>query len=659
MSALFSSRLLALSQSRYFILWAIFISALVTFAATRTILAFISPDSSELSALSIIRIYGIGVIYDAAFFAYALIPVSLYLLLMPNRLWRSRLNRLFVHLTCFAAVYGLLFIIVAEILFWLEFSVRFNFISVDYLVYRREVTNNIAESYPLILILSAIFFMAAIIYWKLFPHVRKATHQEESFRRRALITSLLWLLPLSAYAGIDQNIMHTSANNYQNELSGNGPYQFFAAFRNNELDYYQFYTTMDDKLASSVLRDEVRENNSEFLDNKQFDIKRSIHAAGKTEKHLNIVLVMVESLSADFLGIFGNQKGLTPNLDSLAQDSLLFERLYATGTRTTRGLEAVTLSIPPTPGRSIVKRLGNESNMWSLGNVLQQKGYETRFIYGGRGYFDNMNAFFSGNGYGIIDQSSVAEEEIGFENAWGMADEYLYNQAIKTADTIHQQGKPFFFHLMTTSNHRPYSYPENRIDIPSGSGRDGAVKYTDWAIGDFLQQARNKPWFNDTVFVIVADHTSGSAGKSTLPVNNYHIPMMFYSPANIPAGRINKIVSQIDIAPTLLAMLDMNYVSNFFGKNIFSMRADEERALIGNYQHLGLYKQGLLSIISPQQKLTLQIEPESGDPVIVNAPRDDPFMLRNMVYYQGASYTYSHHLNAWNTTQDPRTIALK
>jgi phosphoglycerol transferase MdoB-like AlkP superfamily enzyme len=296
--------------------------------------------------------------------------------------------------------------------------------------------------------------------------------------------------------------------------------------------------------------------------------------------------------------------------------------------------------------------------MWSLGNVLRSRGYETAFIYGGRGYFDNMNTFFSENGYEIIDQASTPSDEIGFTNAWGMADEDLYTQAIKAADRLHQQGRPFFFHIMTTSNHRPYTYPDNRIDIPSGENRAGAVKYTDWAIGDFLSRARGKPWFSDTLFVFVADHTAGSAGKTELPPAQYHIPLLVYGPANIEPGRIARISSQIDLAPTLLAILGMEYDSFFFGKNILAMTAGEERALIANYQHLGLYVQGQLSVNSPLKKLTLQVNPESRVPVIREVETDNPLMRRNIAYYQGASYIYDHHLNDWTADGNSRSAAV-
>jgi phosphoglycerol transferase MdoB-like AlkP superfamily enzyme len=277
--------------------------------------------------------------------------------------------------------------------------------------------------------------------------------------------------------------------------------------------------------------------------------------------------------------------------------------------------------------------------------VFDTKGYKTTFLYGGHGYFDNMNEFFSSNGYSIIDETNMPDDAVTFSNAWGVSDEDLFNTTIKAANRAEEQGTPFFFHLMTTSNHRPYSYPSGRIDIPSGTGRNGAVKYTDWAIGDFIAKAKKTTWFKNTVFVIVADHCAGSAGKTALPINKYHIPLFIYSPAHFSAKRIQQISSQIDIAPTLLALLKINYHSYAFGKDILSMHADEERALIGNYQHLGLYKKGKLAILSPQKKISKQINPETENPTVMTLTEPDTLTKEAIAYYQGASYIYHHRMN--------------
>jgi len=619
--------------------------SLAYFTLTRVLLLALSYADAELSPVVVERIFGIGLIYDLAFYAYALIPFVLYLLLCPNRIWHSRFNRGLVHLVAFAVLYGLGFIAVAEWLFWDEFGVRFNFISVDYLVYRREVTDNITQSYPIPLYLSLILLLTLLVYWRLRPALNRLFSAKESFRRRLTYAGGLLLLPLLAFFLVSQDLRALSTNRYQNELAGNGPYQFFNAFRDNELDYYQFYRTLPDAEASALLKQEI-EGLEPTAGSGLFDIVRDIDNPGE-EKRLNVFLIMVESLSAKYLGVFGNEEGLTPFLDGFAGESLLFTNFYATGTRTTRGLEAVTLSIPPTPGRSIVKRLGRESGMWSLGQVLKEKGYDTRFIYGGRGYFDNMAAFFSGNGYQVIDQSSVPGEEILFENAWGMSDEDLYRQAMKAGDEAYRSGRPFFFHLMTTSNHRPYTYPDGRIDIPSGSGYRGAIKYTDWALGDLFAKVKEKPWFKDTLFVVVADHYAGSAGMVDLPLREYSIPLFIYSPAHVSPGRVTTLSSQIDVAPTLLAMLNMDYRSAFFGRNILTMKPAQERALIGNYQRLGLYADGVLSILKPKREMARQLDPRQRRPKIIDLSEPDAAMKRDIAYYQGASYIYKHRLNAW------------
>nr|WP_305908674.1 sulfatase-like hydrolase/transferase [Methylomarinum sp. Ch1-1]MDP4521524.1 sulfatase-like hydrolase/transferase [Methylomarinum sp. Ch1-1] len=215
---------------------------------------------------------------------------------------------------------------------------------------------------------------------------------EDRFASRAKMALALLVLPLVSYAAIDQSLHEISRNRFINEIATNGPYQFFAAFRNNEIDYRHFYALDDDRLLSRQIRALVGIDGGDKGASGLYDVNRHISRSGD-EKRLNVVLITVESLSANFLAHFGNEEKLTPFLDQWLDDGLLFTNFYATGTRTTRGLEALTLSVPPTPGRSIVKRPDN-ANMFSLGRVFQQKGYETVFLYGGRGYFDNMNAFF-------------------------------------------------------------------------------------------------------------------------------------------------------------------------------------------------------------------------------------------------------------------------
>jgi phosphoglycerol transferase MdoB-like AlkP superfamily enzyme len=627
-------------HSRLAIIWPHILIALSAFSALRIALLVKSWPELSHTVWNGIYIFTLGLFYDLAFISYFCISFVLFLLILPDKLYHSRVNRYVTYAMSMAVIYGLYFSGTAEWFFWEEFGSRFNFISVDYLIYRHEVVQNIYESYPLIPILAALLVATGLTFVLIKKRLADALKTVEPFPRRIGRAVPFFIAPVVAMLLVSQSLRTLSPNNYVNELASNGPYQFVAAFRNNDLDYKAFYSQGDDATLSSLLRDHVHQAHQKFIDEQVYDIRRRIEPEGPPQR-LNVILITVESLSAKYLKRFGRSSGGTPFMDRWFQQGLLFTNCFATGTRTTRGLEAITLSLPPTPGRSVVKRPDN-ARMFSLGKVLQDNGYDTAFIYGGRGFFDNMNGFFSGNGYRTVDQSAFEAGDISFKNAWGVADEDLYRKAVQEADRTHRSGRPFFFHIMTTSNHRPYTYPEGKIAIPPGSGREGAVAYTDYALNVFLDLARDKPWYADTFFVLVADHCAGSAGKVGLDQTKYHIPLFFFSPGRVVPGEIDKRCSQIDIAPTLLAFLNFDYESYFFGTDMLAPDF-RPRALIANYQKLGLLKDSdQLAILSPVKKIDLQI-----DERLMPLDSDSSFAQELMAYYQGADYILDHRLNRW------------
>jgi phosphoglycerol transferase MdoB-like AlkP superfamily enzyme len=604
--------------------------AVFLIASCATRLALLAVAAGDVDWGAVPASLALGFAYDLAAGLWAMLPVLfLHLVLPQTRLWRP-LSGALKAAALALAVYLLLFNLVAEILFWQEFGVRYNFIAVDYLVYTHEVLGNIRESYPVGKILAALFALSMAL---LLPARRKlmaVLAVSDPLPRRLRHVASWALALLAGWFASGPLSTDTFQNAYNGELAANGLYSFVTAFRNNELDYARFYQTLPSA--------EVRSTLGRLVAPAAASIEQPrIVKSRSPEKRLNVVLISVESLSADFLGSFGNRQNLTPNLDRLASEGLLFTRLYATGTRTVRGLEALTLSLPPTPGQSIVKRPDN-ANLFSLGSVFHGKGYDVRYAYGGYGYFDNMNAFFGGNGYRIVDRVSIPSERIPFENIWGVADEALFDQVLDEIDESHRTGKPSFTHVMTTSNHRPFTYPEGRIDIPSHTGREGGVKYTDYAIGRFFEQARSKPWFADTVFVIVADHCASSAGKTELPVERYHIPMIVYSPGHVRPGRIDRLASQIDAAPTLLGLLDFSYPSRFLGRDILHSPEEEDHAFISNYQALGYLKKNILTVLRPKRQVAAYRVDEHAN--LVGVPVDPSLLREAIAYYQGAAELY-------------------
>lgn len=615
--------------------------SIAIFMATRSALLIQSFASTSQDPVTLVSVYAIGALFDLITALYLSVPFILLLTIVPERLYQTRIFQGLIYLLLYAGIGLVLFDAVAEWLFWDEFDSRFNFIAVDYLVYTHEVIGNIRESYPLTPLLSGIAVTAGVLLFLLRRPFQRELTRPSRFSQRLAGAGVFAAVTVVATATIDLSVSEISQNRYDNELASNGVYSFFAAFRDNELDYATFYPQEDHNRVMSSLHRLLTEPDARFTSGNPDDITRHVVNDGK-EKKLNVVLITVESLSAEYLGMFGSDRGASPYLDELSRHSLMFTRLYATGTRTVRGLEALSLSLPPTPGRSIVKRPDN-SGLFNLGEVFREHGYVTEFLYGGHGYFDNMNAFFDGNGFKVVDRTDLDDDKIHFANIWGVADEDIYTRAMEEIDQADAQGKPFFGLIMTTSNHRPYTYPEGRIDIPPHSGRSGAVKYTDYAIHDFIERARKKPWFDDTLFVIVADHCGKSAGKTAVSVDRYHIPLLVYSPKHIQPRRVDTLASQIDVGPTLLGLLNFDYDSRFFGQDILAIAPEQGRALIGNYQKLGYLTDHTLTLLSPREPPTayqldenyLQQTPVTPDPNLV---------ADTIAFYQGASWLF-HHQN--------------
>ena len=607
-------------------------SFLLVSVATRIGLALYSAENFAVQEWG--RFMSVGFMFDLAVLPFFLLPWTLYDAIMPAfpehhalSKWESRWASVWVslYLTCFVVI------AVSEFVFWAEFGSRFDFIAVDYLVYTHEVIGNIRESYPVTTWLALIFGGSAAVTWFGFSRAADGPRSTRTVRWvRVAATACAILLSVVV---VDQKMAKTQSDAYVQQLSGNGIYAFAHAFQHNQLDYDKYYPVLEAEKLNARIRALTQQSNSKFI--RDTGIERKVTARTAT-KNVNVVLVSIESLSAEYLGIFGNTLGLTPELDKLAEQGLLFTNLYATGTRTVRGLEALSVGTPPTPGQSIVRRPKND-NLENLGGELKKHGWAPYWIYGGYGFFDNMNAYFKGNGYAIADRSDMEAEGLPThaENIWGIADEDLYSLAMAKLDKQYAQNHRFFAHIMITSNHRPYTFPENRIDLPQ-KHREGAVKYTDWAIGDFIRRAAKKPWFNKTLFIFIADHTAKASGRTDMPPSRYHIPMIWYAPGLVEPGVMGRLMSQMDTGPTLLGWLGLSHTSGFFGYDIFNLEAGRERAFISTYQKLGYLKDGRLVVLDVNQPPVV-LNGLTVTPGVTARPGDDGLVEEAIAWYQSAS----------------------
>ena len=604
-------------------------------AATRLALA-IRTDGSPLDGLTLLGVFSLGAVYDVTVAALAVAPLVLWLGLASDRLARSAIYRGATLVWVYLWAYAALLLCAAEWLFWEEFGSRFNFIAVDYLLYTHEVLGNIWESYPVGRVLVGIALLAATVTVAVARPVWRSAGAAADLRPR-FAAMMLYLAAAAGFAWtVNSEFKGRFSSDAASELAGNGVFEFFAANRRSELSYDRHYVTIPLPDAMATVREAL--GPAEWVGPDAKGTER--RAPGRVpEKRLNVVLVSVESLGSEYVGAQGDTRGLTPNLDRLAREGLWFTNVYATGNRTVRGLEALALALPPTPGQSIVRRPNNE-DLFSIGSVFEDKGYSVLFAYGGYGYFDNMNAFFGANNYRVVDRTGIPSARVQFANIWGVADEYLFEQVIEEIDRdkAARPDRPVFVHVLTTSNHRPYTYPGGRIDIPSGSGRDGAVKYTDYAVGRLIEGARGRPWFDDTLFVITADHGANARGTSRIPVDRYRIPLIVYSPRHVAPARVDRLMSQIDIAPTVLGLLDFDYYNKFFGRDLLRSPAEGDRAFVGNFQTLGYLRGGVYVVLQPKRKVdTFHIDTQAR----IGARAIDPQAEREAIaFYQTASHVF-------------------
>lgn len=584
------------SWARIFVIF-----ALLSFVV-RTIFLFLERNEIDFSAMLLLETYAVGFFFDFLALCYiAAIPLFYYAFI-PQKIFNHKVHQKVLKALYFCFLYIIVFSCFSEWFFWEEFQTRFNFIAVDYLIYTTEVIGNIMESYPMGKLLAVILLLTIAIFMLTYKKVLLQKH-EQSAPRLKFFAGFVAMISVFFFAIDGEKLTTFSQNKYITEIAENGIYQLFSAYRNNQIDYDRLYVTRDINDSMKELRRAIisQEPRSKFLN--ENDVARFVpQPQPGPEKKYNVILIAVESLSAEFLGAFGNKENITPNLDALAKKGLLFTNLKATGTRTVRGLEALSLSIPPTPGNSILRRPHNEG-LFNISSPLKERGYDAKFIYGGFGYFDNMNYFFKNNGFEIVDRENFSKDEISFSNVWGVADEDLFDKTIKEADKSYAEGRPFLNFVMTTSNHRPFTYPDGKIDIKSKTNRNGAVKYTDYAIGKLVEKASQKPWFENTIFLFIADHCAGSAGNTDLPLWRYQIPAIFYAPGIIKPAVFDKNISQIDMAPTLFGLMNLGYKSKFFGVDVINnAKTIDQHAFVSTYSDIGYFEENKLYLLKPKKE---------------------------------------------------------
>ncbi len=551
------------------------------------------------------------------------LPLLFWLLVAPERLFRAKWHRVAFWVVSFFFWLVNVFLLFVEYFFFDEFKSRFNTVAVDYLQYPKEVFVNIWDSYHVALVLAICVGLALLWVWcasRLFaPMWGRPFATRSPLKRIGAVASLAAALaPVLLTAGTLAGVMHSplrlpgprvSMERSLNEIANNGDLSFFAAAWTHHLEYAAFYKTMSRPEAYARVRRLLNQPGAQFLD-PDASIRRRV-PGDPHRPRLNVVVFLEESFGSEFWGCLGRTSTLTPEMDQLAaSEGMLFTNIYASGNRTVRGMEGVLSSFPPLPGESIVKRSLSD-NVETLARLLKRDGYSTLFLYGGRGIFDGMRSFALRNGYDrFIEQKHF--EHPTFTTIWGVCDEDLYNRSIQEFRELDRAGKPFFATVLSVSNHKPYTYPRGRIpEDPDEQRRENAVKYSDYALGKFFRDARNEPFWTNTIFAVVADHGARVYGEQSIPIHSYEIPLLIVGPAVVKnPARVGELGCSLDVGPTVLGLLGRPYESLFFGQDLTKCRPRQGRALLNHNRDIGLLAQDRMVVLG----LLQTAEFYSGDP---------------------------------------------
>lgn len=519
------------------------------------------------------RVFTRGLRLDVALLCYVLsVPVLLHVLLPRSRL---RTGLALLLLTALGTL--LLFMEAATPEFMAEYDNRPDRLFFEYLEHPREVFSMLwARHRAVLLTIPLGAFVLAWAQWRAWQ--RWLPLERHWSWRRSVATALLLVVPLFVGArGLDHrplNLSHAafSGNRLANELVPSSTYTvLYAAYaRRNEMDVGHLYGRMPWDEVLARVRRYMHVAPADFTHPGLPTLHRTDVAP--RQRPLNLVIMLQESLGAGFVGYLGG-KPLTPNLDRLAAQGWAFERLYTTGTRTARGMEAVATGFPPTPAPAVLKLPRAQGDFFTLAALLGRKGYTSDFIYGGVANFDNMRGFYLANGFDrVIEQQDFTDPV--FLGSWGVSDE---DWVVKAHETFLAHGdRPFFALMMSTSNHDPFEYPLGRIEPYEQPDftRHNAMKYADYAIGKFFELARAAPYFERTIFVVVADHDARVYGADFVPVEHFRVPGVILGPG-VPVKRDARLASQLDLGPTLLHLLGIPDPHPMIGRDLLAVPEQE------------------------------------------------------------------------------------
>lgn len=581
-----------------------FVLSIVLFMLSRTALLIWHPEGTEGH---IIDIYKYGLLYDVS------INCTMYAVVVLICILSNFLSKVTAFILILQKLLLSLIITIQLLLeistpsFIIEYGVRPNHIYVEYLIYPKEVLSTLVnghlfESLFCILICITSF----ILFYKL---ASKLYRDYTSIKVKKSLLCLVLAIVLIPY-GIRGTITNHKPLNPSNSSFCTSPLGNTIPVNSTFNVFYALRHISDSDIKSSSIF--AFDNTVNVLNNydkfskvtkpKTIDsscpINQVITPKVTPSQKRNVVIIVEESFGARYVQSLSGDS-IAPELEKLKNEGWWFERLYATGHRSVRGLEAITASYPPSPLASQVK-LEHREELTTISSIYKRLGYKTSFIYGGESHFDSMRSYFLNNGVEeIIEQKDYKDPE--FVASWGVSDEDLFKKANEKFVKLSNNNQPFCSVVFSSSFHDPFDIPQGKVNIDGVKTDDPrrltAAKYADYALGKFFEQAKKEDYYKNTVFLVIADHDSRVRGIGSFPLTNYSIPALIISPDITP--RVDKrIVSQIDMLPTLLSLTG---VSGEFPLSGEDLTRDDiiERAPVSYNELFGYVKGDKFTLLVP------------------------------------------------------------
>jgi len=554
-----------------------------------------------------LKIIGYGLRFDTIVICYLWFIPALLLLVLPEY---SLLNSLVQVITQYWFSVTVIFVVFMEIstpAFIDQFDTRPNRLFFEYLETPIEVIKTSLLEYPWHFVAASILLSLLVAYLfgfnvQIYAHISPLPW----WLRLVLLPVLLFLLLIGARSSFQHRPANSSTAAFTNDqlvnkLGLNSTYSLLEAvtnLRNEEADTGA-YGQMDNTDIVGIIRQHSYIPPQLFVE----DPLSTWHQqnAKSRKKTPNLVIILEESMGAGFSAKLGGV-GVTPELDKLSEQGLWLSNLYATGTRSARGIEAVVSGFPPSPSRSVLK-LGLAQQFFpTIASILKQHDFDSQFIYGGESHFDNMAGFFLANGFDrITDQHDFPNAS--FRGTWGVSDEDLFQRVDE--ELMAGGDKPQLLLAFTSSNHSPFQFPDGKFELFDSQKNtvNNAVKYADFALGQFFEKARSQPYWDNTYFLVVADHDTRVFGASLVPVNKFHIPGLILGPGVEPQN-YTRLASQIDLAPTILGLMGISSSHPMIGHDLMALPESFQGRAMMQYDDNHAYI--------------------SGDDVVIHTPKKEP-----------------------------------